>query len=202
MTWRRLTADAPFAGGEMTVAGGDCAEEHHAKNERMKGPSDSCRNFGLMGGLAAGLEGCLQGRGRRSWWARGGGRWRRRWRRLRKGSPGGQGGRGRGRRGRWVLEGDGGCGLLAGFVGTAAALADLGETGMWGGGFGVGGDGGLELDFGLGDEALGEVFLALLGVLGGLLGRGEGGEASGTELVHLEGGLAEGGLGVGAADAG
>ncbi len=61
--------------------------------------------------------------------------------------------------------------------------------------------GGLELLFGFGDQALGEVFVAELGVLRGLLGGRKRGHASGAHLVELEGGLAEGGFGVGAADA-
>ncbi len=72
---------------------------------------------------------------------------------------------------------------------------------MGGGAVGVGGEGGLELALGLGDEALAEVLAAELGVLIGLLGGREGGKAEGADLVELEGGLAEGGLGVGAADA-
>ena len=77
----------------------------------------------------------------------------------------------------------------------------LGEAGV---GFGtgvVGGDGGLKLLFGLGDEALGEIVASELRVLRGLLGFGEGGHAEGAHLVELEGGLTEGGFGVGAADA-
>ena len=66
---------------------------------------------------------------------------------------------------------------------------------------GVGGDGGLELLFGLGDQALGEVVVAELGVLCGLFGGRQRGQADGAHLVELEGGLAEGSLGVGSADA-
>ena len=66
---------------------------------------------------------------------------------------------------------------------------------------GVGGDGGLELLLGLGDEALGEIVVAGLGVLGGLLGGRQIGDAHGAHLVELEGCLPEGGLGVGSADA-
>ena len=52
-----------------------------------------------------------------------------------------------------------------------------------------------------GMQALGEVFVAELGVLGGLLGGRQRGHLDGAHLVELEGGLAEGGLGPGAADA-
>ena len=88
----------------------------------------------------------------------------------------------------------------AGFVGSGALFADLCEAGVGAGAGGVGGDGGLELLFGFGDEALGEIVAALLGVLGGLFGGREGGHAHGADLVELECGLAEGGFGVGSAD--
>ena len=94
-----------------------------------------------------------------------------------------------------------GLGFGAGVGGVAAVFADLGEAGVGGGAGGVGGEGGLELLFGFGDEALGEVVAAELGVLGGLFGRRKRGHADGAHLVELEGGLAEGGFGVGAADA-
>ena len=77
----------------------------------------------------------------------------------------------------------------------------LREAGVGFGAGGVGGDGGLELLLGFGDEALSEIVVAELGVLRGVLGFGEGGHAEGAHLVELEGGLAEGGFGVGAADA-
>ena len=57
---------------------------------------------------------------------------------------------------------EGGLGLGAGLVGRAAALAHLGDAGMGGGVVGVGGEGGVELLLGLGDEALGEVIDAEL----------------------------------------
>ena len=73
---------------------------------------------------------------------------------------------------------------------------------MAGGGGGVCVESGLELLFSGREEALGEVVAADLGVLGSLLGGGQGGKAHGAHLVKLKGSLAEGGLGVGAAEAG
>ena len=67
-------------------------------------------------------------------------------------------------------------GFGAGLVGVAAAFADLGEAGVGGGAVGVGGEGGLELLFGFGEQALGEVVAAELGVFGGALGGREGGQ--------------------------
>ena len=86
-------------------------------------------------------------------------------------------------------------------AGVAAAFAHLGETGVGGGTGGIGGDGGLELLFGLGNQALGEIVVTELGVLCGLFGGGKRGHADGAHLVELEGGLAERGFGVGAANA-
>ena len=99
------------------------------------------------------------------------------------------------------VEADGGFGLGAGFGGVAALGADLGEADVSVEAAWVCGDGGLELFFGLGEESLGEVVAAFEDVLGRALGRGEGGEAELADLVELKGGLAEGGFGVGAAEA-
>ena len=97
---------------------------------------------------------------------------------------------------------EGGFGFSAGGDGVARPLTDLGEAGVAGGGEGIGEERGLELLFSGGEEALDEVVAAELGVLRGLLGGGQGGEAHGAHLVKLECGLAEGGFGVGAAQAG
>ena len=67
---------------------------------------------------------------------------------------------------------------------------------------GIGGEGGVELLLGFGEQSLGEVVAAELGVFGGLLVLGQGGEAQGADLVELEGGLPEAGFGVDAAQAG
>ncbi len=99
------------------------------------------------------------------------------------------------------MEFDGGLGFGAGFVGGGALLADLGQAGVGGGALGVGGDGGVELLFGFGEQALAEIVVAELDVLRGSLGGGQGLHGGGADLVELEGGLAEGGFGVGAADA-
>ena len=92
-------------------------------------------------------------------------------------------------------------GLVAGLGGVATGFAYLGQAGVGCGGVGIGGEGELELGFGFGDEALLEIVERELGVFGGALGGREGREAGGAHLVELEGGLAEAGLGVIAADA-
>ena len=79
-------------------------------------------------------------------------------------------------------------------------FADFGEADVGCGILGVGGDGCVELLFGFGQQVLRHVVAANLGVFDGLLGRRQGGEAEGANLVELEGGLAETGLGVGATE--
>ena len=59
----------------------------------------------------------------------------------------------------------------------------------------------MKLLFRLEDEALGEKVVAELGVLGCAFCGWKRGHAEGPDLVELEGGLTEGGFGVGAADA-
>ena len=55
---------------------------------------------------------------------------------------------------------------------------------MRGGGVGVCSRGGEELLLGFGNEALGEIVLTKLDVLGGLFGRGKGGYAQGAYLIE------------------
>ena len=85
--------------------------------------------------------------------------------------------------------------------GITGALTDLGEAGVAGGGGWVCVEGGLELLFSGREEALSEIVAAELGMLCGLLGGGQGGQTHGAYLVKLKGGLAEGWLRVGAAEA-
>ncbi len=99
------------------------------------------------------------------------------------------------------MQVDRGLGLGASVGWASAAFAHLGETGVGGGTGGIGSDGGLELLFGLGDQALGEVVMAELGVLCGLLCGGKRGQTGGAHLVELEGCLAERSLGIGSANA-
>ena len=85
-------------------------------------------------------------------------------------------------------------------VRTATAFSDLGETGMSIGAGVIGGDRRLKLLFGLGNQALGEIVMAELSILGGLLSRRERGHAHCTHLVELERGLTERCFGVSPAD--
>ena len=94
-----------------------------------------------------------------------------------------------------------GAGFGAGVVRGAAAFADLSEAGVGGGVVGVGGESGVELLLSFGDKALREVLQAELGVLSCLLRGRERGHLNGAHLVKLEGDLAEGGFGPGAANA-
>ena len=71
---------------------------------------------------------------------------------------------------------EGGLGFGAGVVGGAAALADLGDAGVGGGVVGVGGEGGVELLLGFGDEALGEVLRRRVGSIA--TARSAGGSAA------------------------
>ncbi len=97
--------------------------------------------------------------------------------------------------------GDGGLGFDAGLLDVSALLADLREAGVARRRSGSAAIAAVELLFGFGQEALGEVVATVLGVLGGLLLGWQGGDAEGADLVELVGGLAEAGLGVGAAEA-
>ena len=79
--------------------------------------------------------------------------------------------------------------------------ADIGKTGMGGREVPVGGECGLELAFGLGDETLREVFVAKLGVLRGLFGWRQRGHTGCANLVEKEGLLPERGFRKSAANA-
>ena len=99
------------------------------------------------------------------------------------------------------LELEGLLGLIAGVGGAAAAFSDLGEAGVGSGAAWVRSEGELELLLSLKQQALGEILAAEIGVLGRAFCGGKRGHARGAELVELEGGLTEAGLGVDAADA-
>src|SRR6185437_4630273 len=85
--------------------------------------------------------------------------------------------------------------------GVTAAFPDFGQAGVGGGAVGIGRERGLELLLGLRQQPLGEVIASERRVFGRALRRGQGGHAGRAELVKLEGGLAEGGLGVVTANA-
>ena len=92
-------------------------------------------------------------------------------------------------------------GFGVGVGGVATGFADEGETDMGGGGARVSAEGGLELGFGFWQQVAGKRIVAGGNVLGRALRGRQDGEARVAELVELELGLAEAGLGVCAANA-